>query len=188
MVTTTSRPGGRSARIQRSVHEAVRQLQSEGGAALTVPQIAARAGVTPSTIYRRWGELSELLADVALERLQPERDPVDTGSLAGDLVAWTEQFVEEMSSPQGRAVLRDVAVPLGPACACGELNRAQLEFVLRRASERGERVPGLEDVVDGVLAPVIYRILFTADALDATFARRVVENALSERQAAGSRS
>ena len=66
------RTGGRSARVQESIHAAVRALLEERDRAdLTVPQIAARAGVTPSTIYRRWGDLSALLADVALERMLP---------------------------------------------------------------------------------------------------------------------
>ena len=66
------RPGGRSARVQESIHSAVRALlEEQDRASVTVPQIAARAGVTPSTIYRRWGDLSVLLADVALARMRP---------------------------------------------------------------------------------------------------------------------
>lgn len=175
-----TRPGGRSARVQKGVHEAVRALQAEGCGPLTVPQIASRAGVTPSTIYRRWGELSDLLADVALERLRPDAEPADTGTFRGDLLLWAEQYVDEMASPQGRGVLRDVAVPQGPACACGDLNREQLGLLRRRALARGETVPELEHLVNAVVAPVAYRILFTTDHLDATFARTLVENALSE--------
>ena len=49
----TPRPGGRSARVQAAVHAATADLiAAHGRAALTVPLIAARAGVTPSTIYR----------------------------------------------------------------------------------------------------------------------------------------
>ncbi|MEC8919050.1 MAG: helix-turn-helix domain-containing protein, partial [Pseudomonadota bacterium] len=56
------RPGGRSARVQEAVHQAVRELQAVTPRdELTVPRIAERAGVTPSTIYRRWGNLSELV-------------------------------------------------------------------------------------------------------------------------------
>mgnify|MGYP006177310963 CR=1 FL=1 len=76
------RPGGRSARVQESIHTAVRQLlEEQDRSSLTVPQIATRAGVTPSTIYRRWGELAALLADVAVERLHPDSEPLDTGTL-----------------------------------------------------------------------------------------------------------
>ena len=67
------RPGGRSARVQESIHQAVHGLlEEQDRASLTVPQIAARAGVTPSTIYRRCGDLAALLADVAFARMRPE--------------------------------------------------------------------------------------------------------------------
>ena len=70
------RPGGRSARVQEAVHRATRDLlATEGREALTVPLIATRAGVTPSTVYRRWGDLDELLADVSVEGVRPDREP-----------------------------------------------------------------------------------------------------------------
>ena len=80
------RQGGRSARIQEAVHEATQALLKEvGRGEINVPMIAERAGVTPSTVYRRWGDLAQLLADVAAERLRPVAEPDDTGSLSGDL-------------------------------------------------------------------------------------------------------
>src|ERR1700754_4261677 len=85
------RQGGRSARIQEAVHGATQALLDEAGrSAINVPMIAERAGVTPSTIYRRWGDLAQLLADTAAERLRPVTDPDDTGSLAGDLSAFVQ--------------------------------------------------------------------------------------------------
>src|SRR5690348_7222894 len=105
------RQGGRSARIQKEVHAATRAMLDEvGRGALTVPMIAERAGVTPSTVYRRWGDLGQLLADVAVERLRPSADPDDTGATASDLEAYVLQYAEEMSSKVGRAMLRDVLV------------------------------------------------------------------------------
>ncbi|MSE19101.1 TetR family transcriptional regulator, partial [Pantoea agglomerans] len=78
------RQGGRSARIQAEVHNTVnRLLETLDRSAITVPMIAEQAGVTPSTIYRRWGDLSQLLADVAVARMRPIAEPEDTGSTAG---------------------------------------------------------------------------------------------------------
>ena len=103
------RQGGRSARIQEAVHAATQALLNEvGRGEINVPMIAERAGVTPSTVYRRWGDLAQLLADTAAERLRPVADPDDTGSLAGDLRAFVMQYAEEMGSPVGRALMRDV--------------------------------------------------------------------------------
>ena len=157
------RIGGRSARIQSAVHEAVQRL----GAAtpredLTVPQIAAEAGVTPSTIYRGWGDLQALLADVAVQRLRPISDPEDTGATVSDLRAFIEQFSEEMSSPVGRALIRDVFSPPGdtfPMQCCG-FTRDHLATIVARAEARGETPFDIEEVIDHVVAPIIYHILY----------------------------
>src|ERR1700741_373879 len=84
-----------------------RQGQSATRRAGAGPAVAARAGVTPSTIYRRWGTLSQLLSDVALEKLRPETAPVDTGSLKGDLTLWLEHDFEGRGSCPGGARIRD---------------------------------------------------------------------------------
>ncbi|MBL1083492.1 TetR/AcrR family transcriptional regulator [Streptomyces actinomycinicus] len=176
------RPGGRSARVQESVHAAVRELEAElGRDALTVPLVAQRAGVTPSTIYRRWGDLHELLSDVAVARLRPDAEPADHGDLRSDLTAWTEQFLEEMSSPAGRAYVRDALLgdpDGGNAGQCSAYAADQVAVVLARASARGEIAPGVEAVMDRVVAPLMYRILFRPAGLDTAYARRLVTGLL----------
>jgi AcrR family transcriptional regulator len=157
------RVGGRSARIQSAVHEAVRRLSAATDRAeLTVPQIATEAGVTPSTIYRRWGDLPALLADVAVQRLRPIADPEDTGAVASDLRVFIEQFMEEMSSPVGRALIRDVFSPPGetyPIQCCG-FTREHLATIVSRAKARGETPFDIDEVIDHVVAPIIYHILY----------------------------
>lgn len=183
------RPGGRSARVQESVHEAVRALVAESGReALTVPLVAARAGVTPSTIYRRWGDLQELLSDVAVERLRPETPPQDHGCLAADLTAWAELFLDEMASPAGRAYIRDALLgdPDGSnAGQCSAYAAEQIDTVLSRAADRGETTPEIETVIDRLVAPIMYRILFRPTGLDAAYARRLVTEVLREVQPLG---
>lgn len=163
---TRIRPGGRSARVQEAVHAATCELiQLHGRDALTVPLIAARAGVTPSTIYRRWGDLVELLADVSVQRLRPDSEPADTGSVAGDLRAWAEQFHEEMSSEVGIGMIRDV-LSTGQygdgtgACQCAAFTASQVELMLARGRARGEPVPDVDTVMDGFVAPLMYRLVF----------------------------
>lgn len=165
---TGLRPGGRSARVQEAVHRAVRDLQQGGGEELTVPQIAARAGVTPSTIYRRWGTLAQLLSDVAVQTLRPDSGPVDTGSLQGDLTRWLEQYLDEMTSAPGRAMLRDVigGTGQGNPGQCVAYLRQQLEMIRIRAEARGEQAPAAEAVLDRVVAPMLFRILFTDQVPD----------------------
>ena len=187
-MTTTPRaiprPGGRSARVQAAVHEATTALLAKHGrAALTVPLIAARAGVTPSTIYRRWGDLADLLADVAVERMRPDGDPADTGSVAGDLQAWVEQYRDEMSSEVGLGMMLDVLAAKGGApvegrlpvpSQCGAFTAAQIDTIVARGVARGEAVPEVDAVMDTVVSPIIYRALFGPQAMPADRVRALV--------------
>ncbi|TBW38417.1 TetR/AcrR family transcriptional regulator [Siculibacillus lacustris] len=176
------RPGGRSARVQASVHAAVRRLlEVQDRSELTIPQIAAAAGVTPSTIYRRWGDLADLLADVAVERLRPDCDPADTGSTRGDLEAWFAQYVDEMSSAPGRAMTRDVlAGTSGPRNAgqCVAFTRQQLQVICDRATGRGEAALDLDALVDHVVAPIVFRILFDEVPPSDAFWRSLLDRCL----------
>lgn len=181
MAGKEKRLGGRSARIQAAVHKAVEELSADADrATLTVPQIAAHAGVTPSTIYRRWGGLPELFADVAVRRLRPIADPVDTGSLKTDLVAWTEQFMEEMSSPVGRAMLRDVFANTSDAtaCQCSAYTHDQLATIVARARQRDEPAVAVDDLVDQIVAPIMYRILYGTTLLTIAYCHRLIDRAL----------
>jgi AcrR family transcriptional regulator len=157
------RIGGRSARIQQAVHAAVRRLGAETARdQLTVPQIAAEAGVTPSTIYRRWGDLSALLADVAVEKLRPISETEDTGATASDLRAFIEQYLEEMSSPVGQVLLRDVVSQSEQTYPgqCANFTRQHLSTIAERAEARGETPFDIDEVIDHVMAPIVYRLLF----------------------------
>ncbi len=182
------RPGGRSARVQASVHQAVKSLLDEmSSEEVTVALVAAQAGVTPSTIYRRWGDLQTLLADVAVDRFHPDGDPGDTGSFRSDLEAWAQGYVEEMTSAPGRQMLRDVmagmsATDSGPACQCAAIVRAHLQMFVDRAHQRGEGgVPDMDDVLDFVVAPITYRLLFDTVPVDPGFAKLCVARLLDAR-------
>lgn len=176
------RTGGRSARIQASVHAAVETLLAElGRSELTIPLIADRAGVTPSTIYRRWGDLAELLGDVAVQRLRPVSDPADTGSVPGDLEAWSIQFADEMSSVPGRAMLRDIFAGTtdskNPSYCCS-FTDLQLGVINRRAIDRDKPGFDVELFIDQVVAPILYRILFRELPPGADYCRQLVSAAV----------
>jgi AcrR family transcriptional regulator len=176
------RVGGRSARIQAEVHKAVKQLQQEADRSeLTVPLIATRSGVTPSTIYRRWGDLSELLADVAAERLRPIADPENTGTQSGDLKSYVEQYAEEFSSPTGRAMLRDLASANDDSYTgqCCGYTYDHLNTIAARARSRGEQPVEVQEVVDHVIAPIMYRILFGGGELTETYWQALLDRVTS---------
>jgi AcrR family transcriptional regulator len=159
------RQGGRSARIQQAVHAATQALLAEvSRAEINVPMIAERAGVTPSTIYRRWGDVAQLLADVAAERLRPAAEPDDTGSVEGDLHAFVLQYAEEMATKVGRGLLRDVLAETSSdtaATRCCRYTIEQLETLQARALARGEQGFQIDEAIDMLIAPICYHILFS---------------------------
>jgi len=170
------RQGGRSARIQAEVHRAVRDLmETTDRDEVTVPMIAEQAGVTPSTIYRRWGDLSNLLADVAVAHMRPIAAPADTGARETDVDAFILQFAEEMSSHVGRQMLTDIlSSGETPAKACGKFTYANLETLQARAVARGEDGFDVDDAVDFIVAPIIYSILFSDRGMNADYCSGLV--------------
>lgn len=177
------RPGGRAARIQAAVLGAVEALKQEmPTAAITVPMIAARANVTPSTIYRRWGDVGQLLADVAVRQFQADALPPDSGDWRNDLAAWLEQFVDEMSSGPGRELLRE-ALALGTterAAQCTACILGTLDSIAARGVAQGASPPDAQRLLDQVVAPVIYRILFTSAPPSIAYAKGLLRQCLAE--------
>ncbi|GAA0315523.1 TetR/AcrR family transcriptional regulator C-terminal ligand-binding domain-containing protein [Kineococcus aurantiacus] len=170
MTPTMARPGGRSAKVTAAVHRAVVELLAEGDP-LTIPQVAARAGVNATSVYRRWGDVGALLADTALVRFGTSGDVPDTGSLRGDLHAWGTALVAEAARPEELALLR-AAVAAGPAdpgapagfesacSACLVGRSTQAEAIVAAAARRGEEAPTTTRVLDHLVAPVYFRALF----------------------------
>ncbi|MCK2218345.1 TetR/AcrR family transcriptional regulator [Actinomadura sp. ATCC 31491] len=164
------RPGGRSARVRAAVHQAVTDLVGERGYGnFTVGEVAARAGVADTSVYRRWGTLEALLGDVLLTRLNAQAPMPDTGSLAGDLRAYAAVVAREVTGPDGLALVR-LTVALSGAGRQGLDARdtlladrtRQLQAMLDRARERGEHPPDVLEVLDHLLAPIYMRVLFGA--------------------------
>ncbi|MYS39605.1 TetR family transcriptional regulator [Streptomyces sp. KhCrAH-43] len=190
----TRRPGGRSARVGAQVHQAVTELIGERGYGnFTVGEVAARAGVADSSIYRRWGNLEALLSDVVLNRLNTRSPMPDTGSLAGDLRTYAAQVAREITGPDG-PVLLHLAVALSGTGEQGvrarESLRAdrtrQLQSMLDRAGERGEDAPDAFEVLDHILAPMYIRVLFGMGPLTPEYVDGLVDRLLAFRPAARS--
>lgn len=178
------RTGGRSARIQTAIHKAVGELLEEmERSVINVPVIAARAGVLASTIYRRWGDLTQLLADVAFKSLRRRNLPPDTGDLKGDLQVWTDEFTNQISSDVGRAMLFDIVSASGGAGSspspCAAYVKEQISIISNRSVSRGGPEFDLALSIDYVLAPVIYRILFRLD-FNAATSRMLIDRMLGE--------
>src|ERR1700759_1073455 len=119
------RTGGRSARVREAVlHATLDALSEHAPGALTISEIARRAGVHATSIQRRWGSKENVVLD-ALTSLSRERLPIpNTGSLRGDLIAFSRSMTHYLASVEGGTVARTLAA--GDDDADMARNREQL--------------------------------------------------------------
>lgn len=177
----TKRPGGRSAQVQTQVRAALEALVAEQGRdRVTVPAVAERAGVSASSIYRRWGDLQGLLAETATQRLDPNRPLKDTGELRKDLETWARELIAHLSRP-GNTSLMKAATALNGGndtdCLCNRKNEASA--LVSRARARGESTPDAQQVIDHVIAPIVFRLLFGGGTVKPDLAVQLVDELLA---------
>ncbi|MFF0706656.1 TetR/AcrR family transcriptional regulator [Gordonia sputi] len=158
------RPGGRSARVQSAVFTAVGQLVGSGEReTMTIPQVAELAGVNPTSIYRRWGTISDLLEEVAVAALTQGEELPDHGTLADDLADWSRIIAADISRPKRRAYLRAMTSArdgIVEACPCWEIRREQATEMIDRATARGESAPSVPQVLNHIIAPLYHHAVF----------------------------
>lgn len=173
----SARPGGRSARIRAAVHVATQELLLEREAdTLTIPIIATRAGVHSTTLYRRWGSVGELLADVTANRLSGEVLVPDTGTLREDLERWASDVAVDLADPDTTALMRVTIGTNRPegSSACTADRRDQLDAILGRERDRGGDAPSTDRAADHLLGPLYYRAIFRNEPASPEWARELV--------------
>jgi AcrR family transcriptional regulator len=144
-IPARGRPG--SPEAHRAILSAALGLLAERGlAAMSIEEVAARAGVGKATIYRRWPSKGLLALDAFVTSFREQQPLPDTGTLRGDLLfaldTWvravtqtpmgpmlTGLIAEAQHDPELRGAWRDrVLEPL----------RTQHRIMLDRAMVRGE--------------------------------------------------
>ena len=121
----TKRPGGRSAdNLARIVAATGELLVEKGYGRLSTEEVAERAGVHRSTVHRRFPTRAELVAHL-MTTLARERVPVpDTGSLAGDLLAFARDVRRATPDPIAGALTRAVVAEGGDRTELGAVSAA----------------------------------------------------------------
>ena len=178
----TLRPGGRTARTRSAVLEALAaELTEHGYAGASVERVAARAGTAKTTVYRRWGGLNGLLADLMAGYAAQEITVPDEGDLGADLRALAAAVVAALSDPAiGAAFASVVAAAVRDPAARQVLSQflaaraATMSVVVHRAAARGE-IPAATDavaVIQTVTAQLYYRLFVTGEPLGPAVADR----------------
>jgi AcrR family transcriptional regulator len=177
------RTGGRSARVRAAVLRATLDLLLAGSADdLSIRDVAQRAGVHETSIYRRWGTRANLILDAALSEIQAAVPPPDTGSLRGDLNALVASIAAFISTPTGQVLLH-LAVKDDLPEEHGVRERFWAERftigqqVLQRAEARGQLRPGLDYrlINETLIGALFVRLLLTREPLEETVTERIVD-------------
>src|SRR4051812_40821381 len=97
----TIRPGGRTARVRTAVLRAAGDaLAEQGFDHLDLADVARRADVGKTTVYRRWGSVTGLVADLLTDMAEQSLPRARTGSLLGDLKANAELVRKTLTDPR----------------------------------------------------------------------------------------
>ncbi|MEU3600703.1 TetR/AcrR family transcriptional regulator [Streptomyces sp. NPDC006798] len=98
----------RTAGTDTAILDATRAtLVDLGWSKLTMGEVAARAGIAKTTLYRRWDNKNDLVVD-AVAVLFDELRPPDRGSLAADMEDVVLQFAALLERPEARTALMAV--------------------------------------------------------------------------------
>ncbi|WP_217166530.1 TetR/AcrR family transcriptional regulator [Streptomyces sp. AC512_CC834] len=189
----SSSPAGRagrprSAAADTAILAATRAaLVDLGWSKLTLGDVATRAGVAKTTLYRRWAGKNELVVDAVAELFDELRLP-DRGSLAADIEGVVLQFAAILARPEAKSGLMAVVAESTRDDALRERIRTaiverQKRLVLEgraRAQARGELPPepdpGTEPrtadlIFDIVAGAVVHRTLVSAEPADIDWVR-----------------
>ncbi|MEU9630184.1 TetR/AcrR family transcriptional regulator [Streptomyces luteogriseus] len=189
----TVRPGGRTARVREAVLRAAEDaLTEQGFSGLDLADIARRADVGKTTVYRRWGTVAALVADLLQGMAEQSAPRTETGSLLGDLTANALLVQRTLTDPrQGPLFKALIAAATGDARTAAALHRfydirvREWAPCVRQAVDRGEVPRGTDahEVVRAVSAPLYYHLLISGDRLDETTAARAAEAAVTAARA-----
>src|SRR5215471_17564471 len=184
-----ARAPGRGPRLRAAVLAyTLNELTTRGFPALTVENVARRAGVHKTSLYRNWKDRTSLVADALTENVATGVPIPDTGTIETDLREYARSLIGWLTSPLGQAVLAATisdAARAEPEIAeieqrfyVDRLRRAGL--MITRAVARGE-LPAESDpdaVIKTVLAPIYLRLLITAEPVDESTADQAARVAL----------
>jgi AcrR family transcriptional regulator len=174
--------------VEQAVFEAsLRLLATRDYGEISVETLAERAGVSRTTIYRRWPSKAAVVA-AAVSSLYLDRVEVpDTGSLAQDLTILLTETYRVMADGDGR-VLEKLVRQSSQDPELTELVRSILYArrrmyvtILNRAIARGEMPPEADQelLLDLLLGPLWFRLLVSGAPITPAAAGSVVELVLT---------
>ena len=180
-----------TAALTRALFE---EWAERGYAALSLENVAKRAGVGKAALYRRWrskGDMAgECLAAVGITITEVE----DTGSLKGDIRALLFSIRRVLRHPLVRRILPDVHAEIARSPDLRAAvrpfqarRREQVRLVVDRAIARGELAPSVDHALaaDLIGAPIYWRQIVTGARADSRYIETLATAVAAAMEATG---
>lgn len=175
------RPRSEQARLA-ILRNALKVLGERGFSAFTIEDVAERAGVGKTTVYRWWPNKGALIADAfANSTIRSLRFP-DTGSLRTDISRQMRELVKIFCSRRGRIVSAILAAGQADQKLIAAFRdrflwprRREAYATLKRGIRRGELRKDVDPnlLLDSLYGPIYMRFLIQHDRLTADFVDRL---------------
>lgn len=166
---------------------AIELLREVGYERLSIEAVAHRACVSKSTIYRRWKNKAELIADAVHHYAFCKMPTFDTGSLRDDLIAVISEKVRTMQSADGQ-LFAGLMVATRTDSDLADLMLSSMSegagsvhsVIFERAIARGEISPSadIQTVLEITPAVITFRLFMSRQTVDKKFIEHFVDNVL----------
>jgi AcrR family transcriptional regulator len=186
------KPRGKT--VERNVLRATLETIIEHGTTLiTIEEVATRANVDRTTIYRRYPTREELVLAAVLAHANETVPIPDTGHVESDLRELCGFVRDTVGSPIGRVLL--IAARSGSDT---DLNTMRQAFwherlgiasqIIQRAVDRGDCAPvkSTEELIEQLVAPIHFRIIELGRIVDDEYLDALVARLVPMLRVAGS--
>jgi AcrR family transcriptional regulator len=173
--------------VRRVLEVALEQLATHGFERLSVPEVAALAGLNKTSVYRRWPTKADLVREALAASMGHTAEALDSGDLRADLLALARTAVGFVESPSGLAVLRTLlaegANPEVKGLAAAMLHQQGINgpaLVFERAIARGELAQDTDAtlVLTTLAGAIMHRILIEQSPVTEHFFTTLIDMVL----------
>ena len=166
---------------------AISLIQEVGYERCTIEAIAFKAGVSKATIYRRWKNKQEEIANAISHHAFSQTPSINTGNLRDDLVELLLAKVKVLKGPDGAVIASimsaakldsELAKAIPHSIRDGEIQVH--EVILERAIKRGEISINANLALLAEITPAImtYRIFMSQQPVNRKFIEALVDDVL----------
>jgi AcrR family transcriptional regulator len=172
------------------------ELAEVGFAALSIDDVARRAGVNKTTVYRRWPTKEDLVTTALLALPDEYFVMPDTGTIRGDLNEIASRMARIFQAVEGRAMMRILffegkltQLAHVEAHFAAKREATGMPALLNRAIARGELPLGFDQQMLGdiLLGTIVCKALADKKVLGKAFVGKLVDVVLEGLLRTGSR-